>query len=286
MTNMVQSIRWQLPVLLLAWAVAFSPVVPPMVEAWLSHSDNSHALLVPLISLYFLWEKRAMMRRIPVQGSSLGFVLLVASLAIYLVSFVGGIAFFTRLMFVAALIGLLWSCLGTPMLRLLAFPLGFLFFMVPVPDTLLGLVSFPLQMAATKISAGLIQFCSIPVYREGNMLYFLQTQLEVAEACSGIRSIMSLTMLSVIFAYISPGNWWRKGILILSAIPIALLANILRVSGTGVLAHFFGDRVARGFLHEFSGMAVFMFGLMLLFFVYRVVKAGTRDAGRGTGDGQ
>jgi exosortase len=272
-------------ILLLAWAAAFSPIVPALVDMWFSHSDNSHALLVPLISLYFLWEKREAMRRFPVQGSSLGLVLLVVSLAIYFVSFVGGIAFFARLMLVAALIGLLWGYLGTPMLRPLAFPLGFLFFMVPVPDTLLGLVSFPLQLAATKISAGLIQFCSIPVYREGNMLYFLQTQLEVAEACSGIRSIMSLTMLSVIFAYMSSGNGWRKAILILAAIPIAMLANILRVSGTGVLAHFFGDRVARGFLHEFSGLAVFLFGLGMLFMVYRVLRAVTRDAGRGTRNG-
>lgn len=277
MTKGVQNIKWQLPVLLLAWAAAFWPVLPPMVETWLGHSDNSHALLVPLISLYFLWEKREAIRLVPVQGSIPGLTLLVASLAIYFVSYAGGIAFFARLMLVAALIGLLWSCLGTAMLRLLAFPLGFLFFMVPIPDTLLGMVAFPLQLAATRISAGLIQFCSIPVYREGNMLYFLQTQLEVAEACSGIRSIMSLTMLGVIFAYISPGSGWRKAVLILSAIPVAMLANILRVSGTGVLAHFFGDRVARGFLHEFSGLAVFMFGLALLFLIYRVLKA--RDAG-------
>ena len=282
----IQNIRWQLPVLLLAWAVAFYPVVPPMVAAWLSHSDNSHALLVPLISLYFLWEKREAMRHFPVQGSSQGLVLLVVCLAIYFVSYVGGIAFFARLMLVAALIGLVWGYLGTPMLRLLAFPLVFLFFMVPIPDTLLGMVSFPLQLAATKISAGLIQFCGIPVYREGNMLFFLQTQLEVAEACSGIRSIMSLTMISVVFAHMTPGSGWCKAILILAAIPVAMLANILRISGTGVLAHFFGDRIARGFLHEFSGLAVFLFGLVLLFLVYRVLRAGTRDAGRGALDGQ
>jgi len=179
---------------------------------------------------------------------------------------------------VATLICLLWSCLGGDMLRQLAFPLGFLFFMIPVPDSLLNMVAFPLQLMATKISASLIQLCSIPVYREGNMLYFVQTQLEVAEACSGIRSVMALTMLSVIFAYTSSVNWWRRGILILSAIPIALLANILRVSGTGVLAHFFGDRVARGFLHEFSGLVVFLFGLAVLAFVAGVLKRGGKDA--------
>ena len=97
------------------------------------------------------------------------------------------------------------------------------------------------------------------------MLHFVNTQLEVAEACSGIRSIMSLTMLSVIFAYITDGGRWKKVVLILSAVPIAMLANIVRVSGTGMLAHFFGDQVARGFMHDFSGMAVFAFGLIVLF---------------------
>ena len=272
MTLNDQTLKWQTVLLLTLWLLAFSPVLPPMVDSWLSHSDNSHALLVPLISLYFLWEKRHEALKTPVQGSWWGLFVLSGSLAIYLISTLGGIAFFARLMFISTLIGLVWGFLGARMARLLVFPLGILFFMVPVPDSLLSLVSFPLQLLATKISAGLIQFCSIPVYREGNMLYFMQTQLEVAEACSGIRSIMSLGMLSIIFAYISAGDWWRKAILVLAAIPVALLANILRVSGTGVLAHFFGDRVARGFLHEFSGLAVFLFGLGLLFVVFSLLR--------------
>jgi exosortase len=269
---MTRNLQWKIGLLLLVWAAVFFPVIPPMVSTWVDHSDNSHALLVPLISLYFLWVKRTDLAQVTVRGSTFGWVVLVVSLALYLVSFAGGIAFVARVTLVTALVGLLWSCLGTAMIREAAFPLGFLFFMVPVPGTLLGMVAFPLQMAATKISANLIQFCSIPVYREGNMLYFLQTQLEVAEACSGIRSIMSLTMLSVIFSYMASGSRWRKVVLVLSAIPVAMAANILRVSGTGVLAHFFGDRVARGFLHEFSGMVVFAFGLLVLFLEFWLLQ--------------
>lgn len=259
-------------VLLLVWAAVFSPVVPAMVGTWLNHSDNSHALLVPLISMYFVWIKREELGRIDISGSAVGGLFLAGTLVVYLVSFVGGIAVFARLMIVFSLLGLLWSCMGWQVVRVLAFPLGFLVFMVPVPDSVLGMVSFPLQLLATKIAGGVIQFCSIPVYREGNMLYFVHTQLEVAEACSGIRSIMALTMLSVIFAHLSGNGWWRKALLIFSAIPIAMLANILRVSGTGILAHFFGDKVARGFLHEFSGLAVFVFGLVLLFLVFNLLN--------------
>ncbi len=158
------------------------------------------------------------------------------------------------------------------------FPIVYLFFMIPLPGAVYDRIAFPLQLLATKIAGGVIQFCSIPVYREGNMLYFVHTQLEVAEACSGIRSIMALTMLSVIFAHLSGNGWWRKALLIFSAIPIAMLANILRVSGTGILAHFFGDKVARGFLHEFSGLAVFVFGLVLLFLVFHLLnRIGNSD---------
>ena len=262
----------KLAVLLLVWATAFAPIVPAMVNNWFNHSDNSHALLVPLVSLYFIWEKRKEIRSVQIKGSNAGLLLLTLCLLIYIVSFVGGIAFFCRLMLVPSLIAIVWGSLGTAMLRLLAFPLGFLFFMIPVPDTLLSLVSFPLQLLATKISADLISYCSIPVYREGNMLFFLNTQLEVAEACSGIRSIMSLTMISAIFAYISTGEVWRRVVIVLAAVPIAFIANILRVTGTGVLAHFHGDKVARGFLHDFSGFAVFIFGLIMLFMLYALLK--------------
>lgn len=262
----------KLIILLVLWSVAFAPIIPPMVEAWFKHSDNSHALLVPLVSLYFFWEKRGEIGTTVVSESNVGLWLLAFCLLLYVTSFIGSITFFCRLMLVASLIAIVWSNMGTAMFRILAFPLCFLFFMIPIPDTLLGLVSFPLQLIATKISANLIGYCSIPVYREGNMLFFLNTQLEVAEACSGIRSIMSLTMISTIFAYISPGAKWQRVVIILAAIPIAFLANILRVTGTGILAHFHGDKVARGFLHDFSGFTVFVFGLVMLFALYAILK--------------
>jgi exosortase len=274
-----------LKIVLLAvlWGLVVSPVVPPMVQTWLSHSDNSHAMLVPLISLYFAWDKRKELAKVQAAGSFWGGVLLTVSLLVYLVCYVGGVAFVARLMIVSSLIGLVWNCFGSQALRVLAFPLGFLVFMVPVPDSLLGLVSFPLQMQATRISAWIIQMCSIPVYREGNMLYFVQTQLEVAEACSGIRSIMALTMLSVLLAYLSSNTWWRKAFLVVCAIPIAMLANILRVSGTGILAHFFGDKVARGFLHEFSGLVVFIFGFLVIISLSRLLELTSQSKNKVAG---
>lgn len=262
-------------ILLALWAIAFIPVYPSLVYTWLNHSDNSHGLLVPFVSLYFIWQERKQLQEVNISTSNWGAIILVGSLGLYVLSYAGGIAVSARAMIIFSLIGLIWFNLGKNTLKLLAFPLFFLIFMIPVPDSILSLVSFPLQLFATKISTIIIQGFSIPAYREGNMLYFAQTQLEVAEACSGIRSIMSYTMLSFIFAYLLRKGYTRRIILVISAFPLAIIANIVRVTGTGVLAHFYGDKVARGFLHEFSGLVIFAFGFIFLFGEYLLLNRET-----------
>jgi exosortase len=264
----------KISILFVLWFAIFYPVYLALIEAWfgLENSDNSYGILVPFISLYFIWVKKEQLKQTEAAKSSSGLVILAASLFIYLISFAGGVVFMQRLMMVSSLIGLVLYICGKEIYRILAFPLLFLFFMVPIPESVVNIVSFPLQTYATIISSKIIQWCGIPVYREGHMLYFTQTQLEVAEACSGIRSISALLMLSVIFMHQCENSRARKAIIILSSIVIAFIANILRVSGTGILAHFFGARVARGFLHEFSGMTVFAIGLLLLFAVYKLLN--------------
>lgn len=263
--------------LFLLWVAAFYPLYPQLVREWLSNSDNSHAFLVPVIAMYFVWQKKNVMQLLCATTSAWGGGLLVVSLLVYVVSSAGGIAFPARITMVTSLFGLVWFCLGKEFIRKLAFPIAFLLFMVPIPYSFISQVSLPLQLMATNVSAALIGTCSIPVYKEGNMLYFIQTQLEVAEACSGIRSIVSLTMISLIFCFLSRDGWWRKIVVVSAAIPIAIVANIFRVTGTGVLAHFYGDRVAKGFLHEFSGLAIFAFGFAMLFAIFFFVNRKTAD---------
>lgn len=258
--------------LVLLWAVLFAPVYPAMVREWAGISDNSHGFIVPLMAGYFVWDRIKQLNAANVSSSWTGSVILFLSLALYVVSYAGGITFPTRIALVLALFGLVWCMLGSQIIKIMAFPILFLLFMIPVPYSLLSLVSAPLQLVATKISANMISACSIPVYREGNMLYFMNTQLEVAEACSGIRSIMSLSMLAFAFASMMDSGWKNRIILVLSAIPIALLGNILRIAGTGVLAHFYGYKVAKGFLHEFSGIAIFAFGFMALLGLFTFIN--------------
>jgi exosortase len=252
--------------------LVFSPLLPELYDAWMTNSDDSHGALVPIISAYLIWQRRERLAQTPIAVGPWGGVLLAASLLVYVVAYAGSIAVASRLAMVGSLLGLVLFNLGPRRFALLAFPLCFLVFMVPVPISLYSLAAFPLQLFASKVSAGIISAMQIPVLREGNMLYFAQTQLEVAEACSGLRSITAFVMLSCLFAYIMQPNWLKRLGMVFSALPLALFANIVRVTGTGVLAHFIGGKAAEGFLHEFSGLAVFAFGFVLLFIVYRLLE--------------
>ncbi len=264
--------KLKLIVLLILWAVAFIPVYPSLFWTWINHSNNSHGILVPFISAFLVWQKRYQLRQSSVSNSDWGMIILVSTMFLYILSYAGAVTVISRVMIVFSLIGLILFTLGKDIFSTIKFPLLYLLFMVPVPDTIYNLVAFPLQLFATKVSAFIIQIVSIPAYREGNMLYFAQTQLEVAEACSGLRSMTAFIMLSFLFAYIMDKNWKKRILLVLSAVPLALFANILRVTGTGVLAHFYGEQVARGFLHEFSGLAVFAFGFILLSLEYLLLN--------------
>lgn len=256
------------------WGVAFFPVYPDLAAAWLTsaNSDNSYGMFVPLISLYFIWAKRKQLAQTGLSNPPAALLLLLLSLLCYLASYGGGLVFLQRAMLVCSLNALVWYLFGTKFYCLLKFPLLYLIFAVPIPESVVSIVSFPLQTYATVFSTHIIQAVGIPVYREGHMLYFSQTQLEVAEACSGIRSMSAMLMLSAVFMHQVDNGRARKMIMVLSSVVIAFVANIVRVSGTGILAHFYGAGVARGFLHQFSGITVFVFGFLMMFALYNVVN--------------
>ncbi len=266
----------QSAVLLLLWLIAFYPVYPSLVDTWLNHSNNSHGILVPLIAGFFIWQKRGQLQATPLNPSLWGGLFLLCSLLLYGLFYIGSVAVACRLMIILSLVGLIIFNYGTNILKIIRFPIFFLIFMIPIPVAIYTMVAFPLQLFATDVAAAAINLMSIPVYKEGNMLYFVQTSLEVAEACSGLRSMTAFLMLGSLFAYLMDKGKWRRFILVASGIPLAIFANIVRVTGTGILAHFYGARIARGFLHEFSGLAVFAFGFVLLFILYSLLdRSGT-----------
>jgi len=257
-------IPWKLVFIAFLFLLLYAPLYPSLVDTWLNDSNNSHGLLVPLVSLYLVWMLKDEIKAQEIRSSPVGFAFLAVSLVTYFASFVGDLAFPARISMITTLAGLVLFACGWQVFKLLLFPVLFLFFMVPVPVTIIGLVAFPLQLFVSDVSAQLIDFYGIPVYQEGNLLFFARYSFEVTEACSGIRSMVSFLTLGALFAYFARDSWTKCALLVLSAIPLSILVNTIRVTGTGILANYFGNKAAQGFLHEFSGFVVFGLGVLLM----------------------
>lgn len=259
--------RFVLAFAILANLVAglYQPAIVNLVRQWWSDDNYSHGFLIPLLSLYFVWERRERLGGLSVAPSLFGLVSLVAGVGLFLLGNVAAELFTMRASLLVILAGLILYLLGREHLRTLAFPILYLLFMIPLPAIVFNAIAFPLQLFAARTATASLQLLGIPVLREGNLITLANTTLEVAEACSGIRSLITLLALATTYAYFTQRGAWRRIVLVLSAIPIAIFTNAGRVAGTGILAHFFGDEVARSFFHTFSGWLVFAAAFLLLF---------------------
>ncbi len=248
----------------LAFLYVYASVLPPLIADWSDDPNYSHGFLVPLLSAYFVWERRQKLQQVRRQPSGWGMLVLLTGLAILCLGNIGAELFLMRVSMLVVLTGLVLYLLGWQYLRVLAFPLLFLLFMIPLPAIVLNAVAFPLQLLAAKLSTYSLQLVNLPVYREGNIIFLPHTTLEIVEACSGIRSLVSLAALAVVFACVTQSRLVKRWFLCLSAVPIALIANAFRIWGTGVLAHVYGTQVAEGFYHTFAGWLVFVVAFALL----------------------
>jgi exosortase len=143
--------------------------------------------------------------------------------------------------------------------------------MIPIPAIIFNQVAFPLQLLASRFGEMALLASQIPVLREGNVIHLANTSLEVAEACSGIRSLISLLTLGIVYGYFTDSRLWVRIALALGTIPIAIAANGIRVAGTGVAAHYYGAEAAQGFFHSFSGWIIFIAAFIMMFILYRVI---------------
>jgi exosortase len=252
--------------------VVYWPILTVLCHEWINYDNNSHGILVPFISLFIIWRERHIIDLSESRTSYIGLGLLVASLIAYVLGYSGKINVLPRVALVTTIIGIVWYNYGKYIFLKIAFPLLFLYFMIPLPVSLEAVVSFKLQTWVTQISSAILTALSIVVFREGNILHFASCSLEVAEACSGIRSLTAYIMLGCLFGYIMKGSLLKRSIMVLIAIPLAIIVNIIRVVGTGILANYYGSIIARGFLHEFSGIVVFFLGFLLFFLTYRLVE--------------
>lgn len=242
----------------------YAPILYYMGLHWYQVEDYSHGFLVAPLALYFAWERQPQLRRAPIEPSWWGVAPLALSTVTLVIGRLGVELMNMRVSFVLLLIGLVLLLLGRHVFRILAFPLFFLFLMVPLPQSLVNVVAFPLQLTAADWAVQLLYHLEIPALREGNIIHLPNTTLFVAEACSGLRSLMALITLGVVFAYFFRKSWGERTIIVLSAIPIAIVVNALRVALTGILTYRFGQTAAEGMVHEFQGLTTFGAAFILL----------------------
>lgn len=252
-------------IVFLCLGVAYYSTFMGLVSEWMRDADYSHGFLVPIISLYLVWRRVSEIEEKVSSASITGLPLIILGLSLLAFGNLASESFTMRVSFLIVLSGISVFLLGWAHLRMLLLPIGFLVFMIPVPSILMQQITFPMQLFASRVAEASLRAVDLPVLREGNIIHLPQATLEVAEACSGIRSLMSLLALGVVFAFLTKSKSWQRALLVVVCFPVAILVNSLRVSATGILANYYGMAAAEGFFHGFSGYVLFIvaFGILL-----------------------
>jgi exosortase len=252
----------------------YRDVLWSLVHQWASDDNYSHGFLILPIAIYCAWERRDLLRRIDRRPHAGGLGLVLFSLGIFAMGALAAELFLMRMSLVGVIVGAMVFVWGPSVVRALAFPLVLLPLMIPLPTIVFNQIALPLQLFASRVGETAISAAGIPVLREGNILELPGMTLAVAEACSGIRSLMSLVTLAILLAYFVGRGTWDRLIVVASAVPIAIAANAARVAGTGLTAHWAGRQAAEGFFHGFSGWLLFVTAFVVLIGVQTIVNRG------------
>ena len=258
---------WYGALLAVACLTLYLPVLQLLALEWWHDPETTHGLFVALLSLYVTWERRGQWARAMMSPSHWGLPVLLGGLSLLVVGTLGAELFLMGVSLPMVLTGLIVYLLGRHHLHILAFPLGFSLLMVPLPSMVVKALTLPLQLLAARMGTWALEILVIPVYREGTIIFFPRSALEILEACSGMRSLAALVTLAIILAYVRRRPTWHAVCLALLAVPITLVANALRIWGTGIVAYHYGTEAAEGFYHAFGGWVVFGIALTLLVIV-------------------
>lgn len=247
------------------FALAFHSTLSGLLNVWARSEDYSHGFLIIPISLYLIWRKRQELATLKIYSSKSGLAIIVTSLFLYLFSILGGIATLASVAMVFTIFGIVIYLYGYEVTKRLAFPLFFLFFMIPVPSQIYASLTITLQLLVTKISTMILAFTGMPVLAEGNLVLLPNNKLRVVNACSGLRSMTSILTLSALFGYLMLNSFWSKFLLFLSGIPISIFVNIIRIVLLAVLSHFFTMDIGSEPFHSLMGITIFIFAISFLF---------------------
>jgi len=272
------SFDW-VPLLILGALIAYlyRHIAVKLVIDWRDLPDFSHGFLIPFFAAFLIWDKRKKLQSIPVQPTWAGIALVAVGLFELLLGVLGADLFLQRTSFILLAGGIIWTLLGTAFLRELKFVFFVLLLAIPLPAILYNRITFPLQLRASELASSLLQLIGVPVLRDGNVIQLPAMPLEVAEACSGIRSLMSLFTVAVIYGYFLERQSWRRTVLALSAVPIAVAANVVRIFGTGLCVQYWNPEKALGFFHEFSGWLMFVVSLVCLYLVHIAMRVAVPE---------
>jgi exosortase len=253
-------------------AAIYYRVFLKLVSDWYTLPDFSHGFLVPLFAAMLLWEKRAAICTLPFRPSWSGIPLLMLGLLTLLVGNYGAELFLSRISFVLIVAAIVLTLCGWAMLREVGLTLFVLLLAIPIPAIIFNQITMPLQFFASEVASSILPIFGVPVLREGNVIQLPAMQLEVAEACSGIRSLMSLFTLAVVYGHFIERSHTRRVLLALASIPIAVAANAIRIVGTGLCVQFWDPEKALGFFHQFSGWVMFLVSLASLYLVHLTMR--------------
>jgi exosortase len=271
---------WQAAVLAALSLWLYGPTIYHLVLQWAAtDSDFSHGFFVPLFSAFVLWQERRRLSEIIPKPSWSGLALIAFALCVLILGQLGAELFLARVSMLLLIAGLVVLFAGWNFFRAVFFPWAFLLFMIPIPTLLYNQITFPLQLLASRVAADVLQLLNVPVLREGNVITLPNIVLEVAKACSGIRSLMSLTCLAIIYGYLMERRISIRWALALISLPIAVAANSARIIGTGLMAHYWDPEKAQGFYHIFEGWLVFVVSLALLYLAHLLIQMIWPDPG-------
>jgi exosortase len=265
---------WQAAIVFLLIGWLYSSILFHLGKQWSNDSNFSHGFFVPVFSLFVLWQDRDRLAREPRDPSSWGLLIVLFALVVLVAGVLGAELFLSRVSLLLLIAGLVIFLRGWHWFLTILFPWAFLFLMIPIPEIVFSQITFPLQILASKVAALLLPLLGVPVLREGNVINLPAMPLEVVEACSGIRSLLSLVTLAIIYGYLVETRTWVRVTLALASIPIAVAANSLRIVGTGLLVQYWDPDKAEGFFHIFSGWLVFVVALAMLFLFHRLLVIG------------